>query len=76
MKKLGAIILLLFSLQLFGEGYEEKKSKKVTLLEQQISPENKEIKVEVKKCCKKTYKVFLSSVSNEIESSFQGEIDT
>ena len=43
LKKLGLIILLLFSLQLFGEGYEVKKSKKVTLSEQQISQENREI---------------------------------
>jgi len=76
LKKLGAIILLLFSLQLFGEGYEVKKSKKVTLSEQQINQENKEIEAGVKNVVKETYKVLLSSVSNEIESSFQGEIDT
>ena len=76
MKKLGAIILLLFSLQLFGEGYEVKKSKKVTLSEQQINQENKEIETGVKNVVKETYKVLLSSVSNEIESSFQAEIDT
>ena len=76
MKKLGAIILLLFSLQLFGEGYEVKKSKKVTLSEQQINQENKEIEAGVKNVVKETYKVLLSSVSNEIESSFQAEIDT
>ena len=75
MKKLGAIILLLFSLQLFGEGYEVKKSKKVTLSEQQINQENKEIEAGVKNVVKETYKVLLSSVSNEIESSFQAEID-
>ena len=76
MKKLGAIILLLFSLQLFGEGYEVKKSKKVTLSEQQINQENREIEAGVKNVVKETYKVLLSSVSNEIESSFQAEIDT
>ena len=76
MKKLGAIILLLFSLQLFGEGYEVKKSKKVTLSEQQINQENKEIEAGVKNVVKETYKMVLSSVSNEIESSFQAEIDT
>ena len=76
MKKLGAIILLLFSLQLFGEGYEVKKSKKVTLSEQQINQENKEIEAGIKNVVKETYKVLLSSISNEIESSFQAEIDT
>ena len=76
MKKLGAAILLLFSLQLFGEGYEVKKNKKVTLSEQQINQENKEIEAGVKNVVKETYKVLLSSVSNEIESSFQAEIDT
>ena len=76
LKKLGAIILLLFSLQLFGEGYEVKKSKKVTLSEQQINQENKEIEAGVKNVVKETYKMLLSSVSNEIESSFQAEIDT
>ena len=76
MKKLGVAILLLFSLQLFGEGYEVKKSKKVTLSEQQINQENKEIEAGVKNVVKETYKVLLSSVSNEIESSFQAEIDT
>ena len=74
MKKLGAIILLLFSLQLFGEGYEVKKSKKVTLSEQQINQENKEIEAGVKNVVKETYKMLLSSVSNEIESSFQAEL--
>jgi hypothetical protein len=63
-------------LQLFGEGYEVKKSKKVTLSEQQINQENKEIEAGVKNVVKETYKVLLSSVSNEIESSFQAEIDT
>ena len=76
MKKLGLIILLLFSLQLFGEGYEVKKSKKVTLSEQQINQENKEIEAGVKNVVEETYKVLLSSVSDEIESSFQAEIDT
>jgi len=76
LKKLGAIILLLFSLQLFGEGYEVKKSKKVTLSEQQINQENKEIEAGVKNVVKETYKVLLSSVSNEIEFSFQAEINT
>ena len=76
MKKLGVAILLLFSLQLFGEGYEVKKSKKVTLSEQQINQENREIEAGVKNVVKETYKVLLSSVSNEIESSFQAEIDT
>ena len=64
LKKLGAIILLLFSLQLFGEGYEVKKSKKVTLSEQQINQENKEIEAGVKNVVKETYKVLLSYVSN------------
>jgi hypothetical protein len=76
LKKLGVAILLLFSLQLFGEGYEVKKSKKVTLSEQQINQENREIEAGVKNVVKETYKVLLSSVSNEIESSFQAEIDT
>lgn len=76
LKKLGAIILLLFSLQLFGEGYEVKKSKKVTLSEQQINQENKEIEAGVKNVVKETYKMLLSSVSNEIEFSFQAEINT
>ena len=53
LKKLGVAILLLFSLQLFGEGYEVKKSKKVTLSEQQINQENREIEAGVKKCCKR-----------------------
>ena len=76
MKKLGVAILLLFSLQLFGEGYEVKKSKKVTLSEQQINQENREIEAGVKNVVKETYKVLLSSVSNEIEFSFQAEINT
>ena len=76
MKKLGAVILLLFSLQLFGEGYEVKKSKRVTLSEQQINQENREIEAGVKNVVKETYKVLFSSISNEIESSFQAEINT
>jgi hypothetical protein len=76
LKKLGAFILLLFSLQLFGEGYEVKKSKRVTLSEQQINQENREIEAGVKNVVKETYKVLFSSISNEIESSFQAEINT
>ena len=52
LKKLGVIILLLFSLQLFGGEYEVKKSKKVTLSEQQINQENKEIEAGLKNILK------------------------
>ena len=76
MKKLGLIILLLFSLQLFGEGYEVKKSKKVTLSEQQISQENKEIEAGLKNVVKETFKGVFSSFSNVIEFGFENEIDT
>ena len=76
MKKLGLIILLLFSLQLFGEGYEVKKSKKVTLSEQQISQENREIEAGLKNVVKETFKGVFSSFSNVIEFGFENEIDT
>ena len=76
MKKLGAIILLLFSLQLFGREYEVKKSKKVTLSEQQISQENREIEAGLKNVVKETFKGVFSSFSNVIEFGFENEIDT
>ena len=76
MKKLGAIILLLFSLQLFGGEYEVKKSKKVTLSEQQISQENREIEAGLKNVVKETFKGVFSSFSNVIEFGFENEIDT
>jgi len=76
LKKLGLIILLLFSLQLFGEGYEVKKSKKVTLSEQQISQENREIEAGLKNVVKETFKGVFSSFSNVIEFGFENEIDT
>ena len=76
MKKLGAIILLLFSLQLFGEGYEVKKSKNVTLSEQQINQENREIEAGLKNVVKETFKGVFSSFSNVIEFGFENEIDT
>ena len=76
MKKLGLIILLLFSLQLFGEGYEVKKNKKVTLSEQQISQENREIEAGLKNVVKETFKGVFSSFSNVIEFGFENEIDT
>lgn len=76
MKKLGLIILLLFSLQLFGEGYEVKKSKNVTLSEQQINQENKEIEAGLKNIVKETFKGVFSSFSNVIEFGFENEIDT
>lgn len=76
MKKLGLIILLLFSLQLFGEGYEVKKSKNVTLSEQQINQENKEIEAGLKNVVKETFKGVFSSFSNVIEFGFENEIDT
>ena len=76
MKKLGLIILLLFSLQLFGEGYEVKKSKKVTLSEQQISQENREIEMRVKNIVKETFKGVFSSFSSFIEFGFEDGIDT
>ena len=74
MKKLGLIILLLFSLQLFGEGYEVKKSKKVTLSEQQISQENREIEAGLKNVVKETFKGVFSSFANVI--GFENEMDT
>ena len=76
MKKLGAIILLLFSLQLFGEGYEVKKSKNVTLSEQQINQENKEIEMKVKNIVKETFKGVFSSFSSFVEFGFEAGIDT
>ena len=76
MKKLGAIILLLFSLQLFGEGYEVKKSKNVTLSEQQINQENKEIEAGLKNIVKETYRLAFSSFSNILDFGFENEIDT
>ena len=76
MKKLGAIILLLFSLQLFGGEYEVKKSKNVTLSEQQINQENKEIEAGLKNVVKETFKGVFSSFSNVIEFGFENEIDT
>ena len=76
MKKLGLIILLLFSLQLFGEGYEVKKSKKVTLSEQQISQENREIEAGLKNVVKETFKGVFSSFANVIEFGFENEMDT
>ena len=71
MKKLGAVILLLFSLQLFGEGYEVNKSKKVTLSEQQINQENKKIEVEVNNVVKETYKLLFSSFSSILDFAFE-----
>ena len=62
LKKLGLIILLLFSFQLFGEGYEVKKSKNVTLSEQQISQENKEIELGVENVVRKTYTEYLLAI--------------
>lgn len=76
MKKLGVIILLLFSLQLFGGEYEVKKSKNVTLSEQQISQENREIEAGLKNVVKETFKGVFSSFSNVIEFGFENEIDT
>ena len=76
MKKLGLIILLLFSFQLFGEGYEVKKSKKVTLSEQQISQENREIEAGLKNVVKETFKGVFSSFANVIEFGFENEMDT
>ena len=76
MKKLGAIILLLFSLQLFGEGYEVKKSKNVTLSEQQINQENREIEMKVKNIVKETFKGVFSSFSSFVEFGFEAGIDT
>lgn len=76
LKKLGAIILLLFSLQLFGEGYEVKKSKNVTLSEQQINQENKEIEAGLKNIVKETFKGVFSSFSSFVEFGFEDGIDT
>lgn len=76
LKKLGAIILLLFSLQLFGGEYEVKKSKKVTLSEQQINQENKEIEAGLKNIVKETYRLAFSSFSNILDFGFENEIDT
>ena len=76
MKKLGAIILLLFSLQLFGGEYEVKKSKKVTLSEQQINQENKEIEAGLKNIVKETYRLAFSSFSNILDFGFENEINT
>ena len=76
MKKLGAIILLLFSLQLFGGEYEVKKSKNVTLSEQQINQENKEIEAGLKNIVKETFKGVFSSFSSFVEFGFEDGIDT
>ena len=76
MKKLGAIILLLFSLQLFGGEYEVKKSKKVTLSEQQINQENKEIEAGLKNIVKETYRLVFSSFSNILDFGFENEVNT
>ena len=76
MKKLGVIILLLFSLQLFGGEYEVKKSKNVTLSEQQINQENKEIEAGLKNIVKETVKGVFSSFSSFIEFGFEDGIDT
>ena len=76
MKKLGLIILLLFSLQLFGGEYEVKKSKNVTLSEQQINQENKEIEMKVKNIVKETFKGVFSSFSSFVEFGFEAGIDT
>ena len=76
LKKLGAIILLLFSLQLFGGEYEVKKSKNVTLSEQQINQENKEIEAGLKNIVKETFKGVFSSFSSFIEFGFEDGIDT
>ena len=76
MKKLGVIILLLFSLQLFGGEYEVKKSKNVTLSEQQINQENKEIEAGLKNVVKETFKGVFSSFANVIEFGFENEMDT
>ena len=76
MKKLGVIILLLFSLQLFGGEYEVKKSKNVTLSEQQINQENKEIEAGLKNIVKETFKGVFSSFSSFIEFGFEDGIDT
>ena len=76
MKKLGLIILLLFSLQLFGGEYEVKKSKNVTLSEQQINQENKEIEAGLKNIIKETYRLAFSSFSNILDFDFENEIDT
>ena len=76
MKKLGVIILLLFSLQLFGGEYEVKKSKNVTLSEQQISQENREIEAGLKNVVKETFKGVFSSFANVIEFGFENEMDT
>ena len=76
LKKLGAIILLLFSLQLFGGEYEVKKSKKVTLSEQQINQENKEIEAGLKNIVKETYRLAFSSFSNILDFGFENEVNT
>ena len=76
LKKLGVIILLLFSLQLFGGEYEVKKSKNVTLSEQQINQENKEIEAGLKNIVKETFKGVFSSFSSFIEFGFEDGIDT
>lgn len=76
MKKLGVIILLLFSLQLFGGEYEVKKSKKVTLSEQQINQENKEIEAGLKNIVKETYRLVFSSFSNILDFGFENEVNT
>ena len=63
-------------MQLFGEGYEVKKSKNVTLSEQQISQENREIEAGLKNVVKETFKGVFSSFANVIEFGFENEMDT
>ena len=63
-------------MQLFGEGYEVKKSKNVTLSEQQINQENKEIEMKVKNIVKETFKGVFSSFSSFVEFGFEAGIDT
>ena len=73
MKKLGLIILLLFSFQLFGEGYGVKKSKNVTLSEQQISQENKEIELGVENVVRKTYTEYHPAIFDLINFNIERE---
>jgi len=73
LKKLGLIILLLFSFQLFGEGYEVKKSKNVTLSEQQISQENKEIELGVENVVRKTYTEYLLAIFDFMNFNIERE---
>ena len=73
MKKLGLIILLLFSFQLFGEGYGVKKSKNVTLSEQQISQENKEIELGVENVVRKSYTEYHPAIFDLINFNIERE---